>query len=107
MALPLDGIRILDLTSVVLGPYATMTLADMGAEIVKVEAPDGDMVRNIGAGRNPKMGPMHLSYNRGKRSLAIDLKADAGKKAFLRLVATADALVHNMRPQAMKGLGLD
>jgi formyl-CoA transferase len=107
MSLPLDGIRILDLTSVVLGPYATLLLADMGAEIMKVEAPDGDMVRAIGAGRNPKMGPMHLTYNRGKRSLAIDLKAEAGKAAFRRLVATADAMIHNMRPQAMKALGLD
>lgn len=104
---PLQGIRILDLTSVVLGPYATMTLADLGADIIKVEAPDGDMVRSIGTGRSPKMGPMHLTYNRGKRSIAIDLKKPEGRAALLRLVKTADALLHNMRPQAMKSLGLD
>lgn len=104
---PLQGIRILDLTSVVLGPYATMTLAGMGADIVKIEAPEGDMVRSIGTGRNPKMGPMHLTYNRGKRSLAIDLKKPAGLEAFMRLVETADALLHNMRPQAMISLGID
>lgn len=104
---PLQGIRILDLTSVVLGPYATMTLADLGADVIKVENPDGDMVRSIGTGRNPKMGPMHLTYNRGKRSIAIDLKKPDGRAALLRLAQTADALLHNMRPQAMKSLGLD
>ncbi|MBM3556668.1 MAG: CoA transferase, partial [Alphaproteobacteria bacterium] len=101
---PLQGLRILDLTSVVLGPFATMILGDLGADVIKVEAPEGDMVRNIGDGRSPRMGPMHLAYNRSKRSLAIDLKKPEGHAAFLRMVRGADALIHNMRPQAVIGL---
>jgi formyl-CoA transferase len=104
---PLHGIRIVDLTSVVLGPFATMTLADLGADVIKVESPEGDMVRGIGVGRHAGMGPMHLQYNRNKRSVVLDLKSEGGKAALLKLIATADAVLHNMRPQAMKGLGLD
>ncbi len=103
---PLHGLRILDITSVVLGPYATMTLGDLGADIVKVEAPEGDMLRSIGPGRHPGMGPMHLAYNRNKRSVVLDLKQSEGRAAFLKLAETADAVVHNMRPQAVAALRL-
>ncbi|MBR1221683.1 CoA transferase [Bradyrhizobium sp. U87765 SZCCT0131] len=104
---PLDGLTILDLTTVLMGPYATQILADMGANVIKVESPEGDIVRQIGPGRTPGMGGMFLNANRGKRSIAIDLKNKDGRDALLRLVETADALVYNVRPQAMARLGLD
>ncbi|MEW6641922.1 MAG: CoA transferase [Pseudomonadota bacterium] len=104
---PLNGLTILDLTTVLMGPYATQILADMGANVIKVESPEGDIVRQIGPGRTPGMGGMFLNANRGKRSIAIDLKNKDGRDALLRLVKTADALVYNVRPQAMARLGLD
>ncbi|MGE0151050.1 MAG: CaiB/BaiF CoA transferase family protein [Reyranellaceae bacterium] len=108
MAGALKGLRIIDMTSVVLGPYALQLLGDQGADVIKVEAPEGDTVRHIGPSRaNPGMGPLHLSVNRSKRSLALDLKQPEARAAFARVIAKADALVHAMRPQAMKKLGLD
>ncbi|MBM3567193.1 MAG: CoA transferase [Alphaproteobacteria bacterium] len=105
---PLAGLTILDLTSVVLGPYATQLCADMGARVIKIEPPTGDMVRQIGKSKVTKgMGPIHLTVNRGKESLCLDLKRPEGKAAFLKLAAKADALFHNMRPEAIDGLGLD
>jgi crotonobetainyl-CoA:carnitine CoA-transferase CaiB-like acyl-CoA transferase len=103
---PLDGIRIIDMTSVMMGPYCTQTLGDYGADVIKVESPDGDVVRSIGPMRNPGMGPIFLNTNRSKRSLCIDLKSPAGRDALLRLIATADVLVYNIRPQAMARLNL-
>ncbi len=104
----LEGIRIVDLTNIILGPYGTMLLADQGADVIKVEAPEGDMVRHIGKpAKTPGMGPTYLYVNRNKRSLCLDLKNPAAKAALLRLVATADAFVHALRPQAIEGLGLD
>ena len=103
----LEGIRIVDLTNIILGPYGTMLLADQGADVIKVEAPEGDMVRHIGKpAKTPGMGPTYLYVNRNKRSLCLDLKNPAAKAALLKLVATADAFVHALRPQAIEGLGL-
>lgn len=104
---PLDGIKIIDMTSVLMGPYATQMLGDYGADVIKVESPDGDITRQIGPVRNAGMGPIYLNANRSKRSIALDLKASAGREALLRLVATADVLVYNVRPQAMARLKLD
>jgi len=104
---PLGGITILDLTSVLMGPYATRILADMGANIIKIESPEGDIVRQIGPGRTPGMGAMFINVNRSKRSIVIDLKHPEGREALLRLAGKADALVYNVRPQAMARLGLD
>lgn len=104
---PLAGLRILDFTSVVLGPYATQILGDLGADIVKIEPPEGDVTRNIAPFRNPGMGALFLNTNRNKRSLAIDLKTERGRAAVTRLATRADVLIHSMRPQAMRRLGLD
>lgn len=103
---PLAGIRIIDLTSVMMGPFATMILADYGADVVKVESPEGDIVRAIPPMRNAGMGAMFLQGNRNKRSIALDLKNAAGREALLRLAATADVFVHNVRPAAMARLKL-
>jgi len=103
---PLAGIRVIDLTSIIMGPFATQALGDMGADVIKVEPPEGDLVRQIGPARHAGMGPMFLNANRNKRSIVLDLKQPEGKAALLRLAERADVLVYNMRPQAMARLGL-
>jgi crotonobetainyl-CoA:carnitine CoA-transferase CaiB-like acyl-CoA transferase len=105
MAGPLSGVRILDLTSVVAGPMATQMLGDMGADVIKIEAPEGDAPRHTGPGRSPGMAALFMGLNRGKRSLVLDLKIDAAKVALWRLIASADVLVHSMRPQKIEKLG--
>jgi crotonobetainyl-CoA:carnitine CoA-transferase CaiB-like acyl-CoA transferase len=103
---PLDGIRVIDVTTVLLGPYGTQILGDMGADVIKIEAPPtGDIARNMGTVRNPGMGGIYLNMNRNKRSVALDLKRDDAKEVLRRLVATADVFVHNMRPEAIERLG--
>jgi len=103
---PLDGIRVIDLTAIVLGPLATMHLGDMGADVVKIEPPEGDAIRNPGNPNTPKMGPIFLAANRNKRSLCLDLKRPEAVEAVKRLVKDADVFVHNNRPQAIERLGL-
>lgn len=103
---PLSGLRIIDMTSVLMGPFATQMLGDFGADVIKVEAPDGDLVRKIGPALHPGMGPLFLNANRSKRSITLDLKKPACRKALLRLCKDADVLVYNVRPQAMERLGL-
>lgn len=107
MAGPLSGIRILDLTSVLMGPFSTQLLGDLGAEVLKVEPLQGDDSRYSGLARNRGMGAGFLNTNRSKKSLAIDLKAPAGRDALLRVAATCDAFVSNVRPKALARLGLD
>lgn len=102
---PLKGIRVLDLTAVVLGPFATQTLGDWGADVIKVEALHGDTVRNSGVFRNRGMASVFMQINRNKRSVALDLKSDAGKAVLLRLIPTVDVLVSNIRPAGMDRLG--
>ena len=107
MAGPLEGVRVVDLTQVVLGPWATQSLADLGAEVIKVEPPEGDTNRSLGLARNPGMAAMFLTCNRNKRAVCLDLKQPAAMTALHRLVARADVFVHNLRPASAKGLGID
>lgn len=104
---PLAGVRIIDLTSVVMGPFATQILAGLGADVVKVETREGDNMRHVGPMRNPGMGHIYLHANRGKRSIALDLKKPAARDALLRMCESADVLISNVRPAAMQRLGLD
>jgi len=103
---PLFGVRVLDLTSLFMGPTATQILGDFGAEVIKVEPPEGDVVRAIGPHGERRMGPMFLNVNRNKRSIVLDLKTELGHQALLRLAAQADILLYNVRPAAMARLRL-
>ncbi|MGE4240785.1 CaiB/BaiF CoA transferase family protein [Ramlibacter sp.] len=107
MAGPLAGIRILDLSAVLMGPSATQLLGDMGADVIKIEPPDGDTTRRIGPGRSPTMGSNFLNMNRSKRSVVLDLKNPASRDVMHRLIERADVLVLNIRPQAARRIGLD
>ncbi len=104
---PLAGIKIVDMTSVLMGPYATQTLGDYGADVIKIEALEGDITRQIGPWRHPGMGPVFLNANRSKRSITLDLKQAAGREVVLRLATAADVFVSNIRPNAMARLRLD
>lgn len=105
--LPLSGLRVIDLTTVIYGPYTTQMLGDFGADVIKIEAPGGDLTRDIGVARTPKMTALFLGSNRNKRSIVLDLKLKAAKAALWRLIDGADMLVHNIRPQKMAKLGFD
>ena len=104
---PLAGVRVLDLSSVVMGPFATHILAGLGADVVKVEPPEGDIIRHVGPMANPAMGHIFLHLNRGKRSVVLDLKRAADLATFKRMIPAFDVLIFNVREQAMKRLGLD
>src|SRR5499426_3858433 len=101
----LKGLRILDLTSVILGPYATQILGDFGAEIIKIEPPEGDSMRPVAPVKPGKISAIFANNNRNKRSVVLDLKTAGGRAALMKLVPTADAFVHNMRQQALDKLG--
>ncbi|HJZ43685.1 MAG TPA: CoA transferase [Hyphomicrobiaceae bacterium] len=101
----LKGLRILDLTSVILGPYATQILGDLGAEVIKIEAPDGDSMRPVAPQAAPGLSAIFANTNRNKRSVMLDLKSEAGREALRKLLPTADAFVHNMRQEALDKLG--
>lgn len=104
--LPLAGIRILDMTSVMLGPYATQLLGDYGADVIKIEAPEGDTTRRTGPALEPQMAATFIGANRSKRSIVLDLKQAAARDALLTLIDQADALIYSIRPQKMAALGL-
>jgi crotonobetainyl-CoA:carnitine CoA-transferase CaiB-like acyl-CoA transferase len=108
MSGPLSGIRVLDLTGVVSGPFATMFLADQGADVLKIEPIGGDITRRSRAavGKTNEFSALFISSNRGKRSLALDIKHDSGREILARLASQADVLVQNFRPGAMERLGL-
>ena len=100
---PLDGIRVVDLTSVMLGPFCTQILGDMGADVIKVEPPHGDIGRFTGAAKNRGMSAAYLAKSRNKRSVALDLKHAKGREALAAITATADVFVHNIRPKPPHG----
>lgn len=107
MAGPLAGIKVVDLTTVVAGPYATQTLGDMGADVLKVEPPGGDIMRAPGPARSPGMGALFLNCNRNKRSTTLDLRAPDDRSSLLELIAETDVFIHNMRMDAARRAGLD
>ncbi|WP_253344999.1 CaiB/BaiF CoA-transferase family protein [Sphingobium sp. OAS761] len=102
---PMAGIRVVDLTAMVMGPYATQIMADMGADVIKIEPPAGDNTRFVSVGPAPGMSGVFVNVNRGKRSVVLDLRTDAGKAALQALVATADVFIHSMRAKAIGKLG--
>jgi len=102
---PLAGIRVVDLTAMVMGPYATQIMADMGADVIKIEPPAGDNTRFVSVGPAPGMSGVFVNVNRGKRSVVLDLQTDGGKAALRALVATADVFIHSMRAKAIGKLG--
>jgi crotonobetainyl-CoA:carnitine CoA-transferase CaiB-like acyl-CoA transferase len=103
---PLSGVRVVDCTTVVLGPWAAQQLGDLGADVIKVEPPEGDTTRQLGPMKNPGMGAFYLAVNRNKRSIVLDLKQPAARDVLLRLARDANVLLHNYRPQAARRLGM-
>ena len=102
---PLSGIRVVDLTAMVFGPYATQIMADMGADVIKVEPPGGDQTRFISVGPSRGMAGVFVNVNRGKRSIVLDLQSDDGKAALRELIKTSDVFIHSMRGKAIARLG--
>lgn len=103
---PLAGVRVVDLTAMVMGPYCTQIMADMGADVIKVEPPQGDDTRYISVGPAPGMSGVFVNVNRGKRGVSLDLKSDSGQTAMHALIAGADVFIHSMRAKAIGRLGL-
>lgn len=104
---PLSGVRVIDLTSMVFGPYATQIMADMGADVIKVEPPGGDATRYISVAPTPGMSGVFVNVNRGKRSIVLDLQSADGKAALWGLLEQADVFIHSMRSKAIARLGFD
>ena len=104
---PLTGLRVLDLSSVVLGPMTAQYLGDMGADVIKVEPPEGDVTRLIGPRRSDRMGALFMANNRNKRSVVLDLKSATTREPLRALVATSDVLIHSIRTPAAARIGLD
>jgi len=104
---PLDGIRVLEIASMIFAPLAAQYLGDMGADVVKLEPPEGDLTRNIGARRSAKMGSFFLTSNRNKRSIVVDLKRPEGQAILARLLEKTDVVLHSMRAGAARRIGLD
>ena len=104
---PLQGIRVVELSTVVLAPLACQILGDFGADVIKVEPPSGDSNRQMGPARHPSMAAFYLTCNRNKRSVVLDVKTPAGREALLRVAAKADVFVHNLRPRSLGKLGVD
>jgi len=103
---PLAGIKVLDLTSVLMGPFASQLLGDLGADVIKVEAPGGDSTRNVGAVRNAGMSAFFLHANRNKRSIVVDLQRAGARELILKLAADTDVFLTSLRPRALRKLGL-
>jgi crotonobetainyl-CoA:carnitine CoA-transferase CaiB-like acyl-CoA transferase len=102
---PLSGVRVVDLTAMVMGPYCTQIMADMGADVIKIEPPEGDNTRYISVGPVPGMSGVFVNVNRGKRSVVLDLRSQAGKTALGKLIEQADVFIHSMRAKAIAKLG--
>jgi len=103
---PLEGVRVIDMSTVLMGPVATQVLGDYGADVIKIEPPEGDVARHAGSARNAQMGALYMTSGRNKRSVVLDIKKPEGKQALLRLCETADLFIHNVRPAAMRRAGL-
>ena len=104
---PLKGVRVIDLTAMVMGPYCTQIMADMGADVIKIEPPQGDDTRYVSIGPAPGMSAVFVNVNRGKRSVVLDLRSEDGRTALRALVADADVFIHSMRAKAIAKLGFD
>ncbi|MFB4309755.1 CaiB/BaiF CoA transferase family protein [Actinomadura sp. GTD37] len=102
---PLAGVRVVDLTAMVMGPYCTQIMADMGADVVKIEPPAGDNTRRVSVGPEPGMSGVFVNVNRGKRSVVLDLRSDGGKDALRALIGRGDVFIHSMRAKAIAELG--
>ena len=97
---PLSGVRILDLTNVIMGPFATHVMADMGADVIKIESPEGDFISHYRPNRNEGMSGGFVHLNRNKRGIVLDLKSESHRGVLRRLIKTADVMVHSLRPKA-------
>ena len=105
--MPLDGIRVIDMTTTLAGPYGSQILGDFGADVIKIEAPNGEAIRNAGPQRSQGMAATFMCCNRNKRSAVLDLKTSAGKDALWKLLDTAQVFLHAIRPQKIAALGFD